>query len=317
MTGSIRRIGIIGVGNVGSAAAFSVIHQGICEELTLVDIKKEKSIGEAIDFADSIGFLSFRTKVKSGELLDLKNCDVILISVAGEPLKPGETRLDLLKGTSAIIKDIIPPLKEAGFNGIYVVATNPCDVITYLTWKLSGLPRNQVIGTGTALDSSRFRKLLSEHLNVDSRSITAYMLGEHGESQFGAWSHVSIGGKPIRDYIEDHKENIEPFNFDDLSEHAKREGWNVFNRKGKTEYGIGNALAFIAKAILNDAYTISPVSAVLEGEYGQNDLAIGVPGILCREGLKQVIELDLDEKEQTLFKNSANVIKDNIASVKL
>ncbi|SFB98600.1 malate dehydrogenase (NAD) [Bacillus sp. OV322] len=317
MKKSVRKIGIIGVGNVGSAAAFSVVHQGICEELTLVDIKEEKAVGEAIDFADSVGFMSSRTKVTSGRLLDLKDHDIILISVAGEPLKPWETRLDLLKGTSAIIKEVIPPLKDAGFEGIYVVATNPCDIITYLTWKLSGLPRNQIIGTGTALDSSRFRKILSEYLHVDPRSITGYTLGEHGDSQFGAWSHVTVGGKPIHEYIKENQNEIEPFDFDEVIEHTKREGWNIFNRKGKTEYGIGNALAFIAKSILNDAYTICPVSVVLDGEYEEKGLAIGVPAVLCRTGLKQVIELKLDEKELALFNYSANVIKENIASVEL
>lgn len=311
----MRKVGIIGVGHVGSAAAYSIIHQGICEELTLVDIKEEKMIADAIDFSDSISFLPWRTKVRHGELLDLQDHDVIIISVAGEQLLPGITRLDVLKSSAEIIKSIIPSLKEAGFNGIYVVATNPCDIITYLTWKLSGLPRNQVFGTGTALDSSRFRKIIGEYLNVDPRSITGYTLGEHGDSQMGAWSHVTVGGKPILQYMEDNQ--IQPFDFDDIVQHTRIEGWNILSRKGNTSYGIGNVLAFMAKSILNDSHSITPVSAVLQGEYGEHDLSIGVPGIVCREGLKQVIELNLDQSEKELFKKSANIIKDNIATLKL
>jgi L-lactate dehydrogenase len=196
MKGQLRKVGILGTGFVGSSTAYSLINQGICDELLLVDIKEEKSIGESLDLTHCMDFLPSKTKIWTGTASDMGHMEIIIIT-AGPPPKENQTRLDTLETSANIMNDTIPKIMASGFNGIFLIATNPVDIITYHVWKLSGLPRHQVIGTGTSIDSSRLKTYLSDILHVDVHSIQGYTMGEHGDSQFAVWSHLTIGGKTI------------------------------------------------------------------------------------------------------------------------
>ncbi|MFX3618790.1 MAG: L-lactate dehydrogenase [Sporolactobacillus sp.] len=309
----VRKVGIVGIGNVGKAAASAIVHESIADELYISDIDSERAKGEAWDFADSIELTSSRTRVVEVPLEGLAVCDVILVSVTERSQIPSQSRLELLKGTAAIAYDIVPKLRNAGFKGIYVIATNPCDIITYLFYKLSGLPKQQVIGTGTALDSMRLRRQISEAIgDIDPRSISAYMMGEHGDSQFAAWSHVTIGGQALDEFEEESSEMLEKVDREQIEEAAKNLGWEIHKRKGNTQFGIGNQLAFFAKSILNDARHTTPASAILEGEYGQSNVSIGVPIVLGRNGVERILKFHLSKKEQKAFGASAELIKSYI-----
>lgn len=310
MSDGVRRVGIVGIGNVGKAAALAVVHENIAEELYISDIDTERAKGEAWDLADGVEATCSRTRVEAVPLEKLAECDVILVSVTERSEIPKTSRLELLKGTSAIAYDIVPKLKKAGFKGIYVIATNPCDIITYLFYRLSGLPKERVIGTGTALDSMRLRRQIAETIGgIDPRSIGAYMIGEHGDSQFAAWSHVHVGGKPFDEYEAEHADRFGKIDRDQVEDKARHFGFEILQRKGNTQFGIGNALAFFAKSILNDARNITAASAVQDGEYGRDGLAIGVPVVLGRGGIEEIIRLNLNEKEMKAFNASADLIK--------
>ncbi|MCL1632704.1 L-lactate dehydrogenase [Sporolactobacillus sp. CPB3-1] len=310
MSEAVRRVGIVGIGNVGKAAASAILHENIADELYISDIDTERAKGEAFDFADSIELTPSRTRVAEVPLAGLAVCDVILVAVTERKKVISDSRLELLKGSAAITYDIVPKLRKAGFKGKYVIATNPCDIITYLFYKLSGLPKNHVIGTGTALDSMRFRRLLSKAIgNVDPRSINAFMVGEHGDSQIAAWSHVTVGGQPLDQFEADNADVFPKINREEVEDAARHFGWEIHKRKGNTQFGIGNELAFFARSILNDARIVTAASVVQNGEYGQHDLAIGVPIVLGRNGVEKIIRYQLSEKEWEGFSASADLIK--------
>lgn len=316
MSEVIRKVGIVGIGNVGKAAASAIVHENVADELYISDIDRERAKGEAWDFADSIELTPSRTRVQAVPLEKLAECDVILVSVTERKKVISSSRLELLKGSAAIAYDIVPKLRKAGFQGIYVIATNPCDIITYLFYKLSGLPRQQVIGTGTALDSMRLRRQISEVIGgIDPRSISAYMIGEHGDSQFAAWSHVTIGGKPFDAYEAENTDRFGKIDRAKVEEAARHFGWEIHQRKGNTQFGIGNQLAFFAQSILNDARSITAASAIQEGEYEREGLSIGVPVVLSRSGIEEIIHLNLNQKERQSFNVSADLIKKYIDQV--
>jgi L-lactate dehydrogenase len=307
---TVRRVGIVGIGNVGIAAASAVVHENIADELYISDIDSERAKGEAWDFADSIELTPSRTRVIDVPLEGLAVCDVILVAVTERSQIPSSSRLELLKGTAAITYDIVPKLRQAGFKGTYVIATNPCDIITYLFYKLSGLPKNHVIGTGTALDSMRLRRQLSDVIGgVDPRSISAFMVGEHGDSQIAAWSHATVGGQPLDQFEEDNFDQFGKIDREQVEDAARHFGWEIHKRKGNTQFGIGNELAFFAKSILNDARVVTAASVIQNGEYGQHDLAIGVPIVLGRNGVEKIVKYRLSKKEQEGFNASAELIK--------
>lgn len=204
---------------------------------------------------------------------------------------------------------------DSGFEGIFIAASNPVDLVTYMVWKMSGLPRSQVLGSGTSIDTSRLKTLISEFLPVDPRSVHGYVLGEHGESQFPAWSHVTVGGKPIKDILLQHPQRFAHLKLDDIALRTKNAGWDIYRRKGSTHYGIGNALAHIVRSILNDDHKVTAVSAVLDGEYGQRGLAVGVPAIISRQGVKEIVELNLTENEKEQFAASCSIIAEAIQRI--
>ena len=293
---------IVGDGAVGSSFAYAMTLQGIANEIGIVDIAKEKTQGDAIDIADATSF-SYPKNVYAAEYSDAKDADLVVIT-AGAPQKPGETRLDLVNKNLKILKTIVDPVVESGFNGIFVVAANPVDILTYGTWKLSGFPKERVIGSGTSLDTARLRKFVGQELNVDPRSIHGYVLGEHGDSEFVAWSHLTIGGLTMAEYQQTHPE-ITDEKLQAINDRVVNSAYEIINLKGATFYGIGTALARIAKALLADEKTVLPLSVYMNGQYGVQDLYVGSPVVVNRNGVQEILEVPLNAAEQEKMNNSA------------
>lgn len=303
------KVAVIGCGLVGSSTAFSLITQGVCDEILMIDINEERAWGEVLDLRDTIKYLDRNVKVKKGTYADCGDADIIVIT-AGAPPKAGQSRLDTLEISAKIMKSIVEPVMASGFDGIFIVVSNPVDMVAYYVYKLSGLPKNQVIGTGTALDTSRLQNFLAEMVNVDPRSVYAYSMGEHGDSQMVPWSTVTIAGKPFNDIISDNKELVGEVDLDEIVKKTVKEGWEIYNRKGTTYFGIASACVGIIKAILYDENKIIPVSTLLEGEYGQNEVFAGVPTILNRNGATDVLEIHMTEEEAHRFQSSVTLIRE-------
>lgn len=306
---SKSKVTIVGCGLVGSTTAFSLITQGICDEVLMIDINKERAYGEMLDLQDSIEYLNRNVKVRTGEYSDCGDVDIIVIT-AGAPPKQGQTRLDTLELSAKICKSIVDPIMKSGFDGIFLVISNPVDIIAHYVYFLSGLPKNQVIGTGTAIDSARLQNMIAQLIKVDPRSVHAYSMGEHGDSQMVPWSTVTVAGKPFYDVIADNKDLVGDVNLDELVYKTTQEGWEILNRKGTTYYGIATACVGIIKAILYDENRIIPVSTFLEGEYGEKGVYAGVPTVLNRNGASDVLEIHMKSEELERFKASVQLIRE-------
>ncbi|ATD54018.1 L-lactate dehydrogenase [Clostridium chauvoei] len=309
-----RKVAIIGTGLVGSSTAFSLITQGVCEEILMIDINEEKALGEVMDLNHCIEYLNRNTKVKRGTYKECGDVDIVVIT-AGAPPKQGQTRLDSLDLSAKIAKSIVDPIMESGFKGHFIIISNPVDIIAYHVYKLSGLPKSHVIGTGTSVDSARLKNFIGDLLNVDPRSVQGYSMGEHGDSQMVPWSHIYVGGKPFNKVIEDNKDRVGDVDLDKLVLDTAKAGWEVYNRKGTTYYAIATSTVAIIKAILNDENKIMPVSTLLDGEYGEANVFTGVPAVLNGTGVKEVVELDLTKEELEKFKNSNNIIREYITKL--
>jgi len=313
MSFSLRKVGIVGVGHVGAHVAYSLAVQGICDELYLCDINKQKVISERQDLLDSVCYLPHRVNVFNCSYEELANCDVIVNSV-GKIDSIGRERLAELQRSVDMIRTFVPVLKKAGFSGIWLNITNPCDIIAHEVWKLSGLDKARVLGTGTGLDTARLKAVLARETGFDHKSITAYQLGEHGNSQFTAWSAVSFGGKPLAQ-IE--KENPDKFRLDRqaLSAEVAHAGWVTFDGKGATEYGIASTAARMISSIFHDEKQIFPASTLIDGHYEESDTFVSVPCILGKNGIEGIIDLKLDPDEKKEFHRTCNVMKENIAKI--
>lgn len=314
MEKKFRKVAIVGSGLVGTACAYSMINQSISEEIMMIDRTYDRAVAHALDLSHCMDFTSTRTKVVAGRLEDCRDVDVVVLTAGANP-KPGQTRLDVLGDAEKITRDIVSRLVDGGFDGIFVVAANPVDIVTYIVRQMSGFLRNRVIGTGTSIDSARLKTLLSEVFSIDPRSVNGYVLGEHGDSQFVAWSHVTIGGKPLLHILDQHKERFRHVDLDEIAKKTKDAGWEIFTRKGNTQFGIGNALSFIVRSILNDEHKIIAVSAVLDGEYGQSGVCAGVPAIIGGGGIVEILELNLAEEERHKFEHSCGMLKSAIQSL--
>lgn len=309
-----RCVVVVGTGFVGTSIAYSMINQGITNELVLIDVNKEKAQGEALDLLDGVAWGSQNVNVWSGDYSDCKEADIVVIT-AGANQKPGQTRLELVDINAKIMKSIVTEIMASGFDGSLVIASNPVDVLTYIAWQTSGLPKNRVIGTGTTLDTTRFRKELALRLHLDPRSVHGYIIGEHGDSEVAVWSHTTVGAKPILEYIVNNKH----LNVDDLegiADKVKNAAYEIIDRKKATYYGIGMSTARIVKAILNNENAILPVSAYLNGEFGEEDIFTGVPAVVNQEGVREIIELRLDPKEKIQFAKSVAQLREVLATVK-
>ncbi|PWW08530.1 malate dehydrogenase (NAD) [Paenibacillus cellulosilyticus] len=311
-----RKVAIIGVGHVGASCAYALINQSICDEIMLVGRTPERAYAQALDLSHCMDFTYTRTKIYTGSWDDCGDADIIILCAGGYP-KSGSNRLDLLDSAFELYQEIVPRIMASGFDGLFIAAANPVDIVTQMVWKLSGLPRERVIGTGTSIDTSRLKTLIAEFLPVDPRSVCGYVLGEHGESQFPAWSHVSVGGKPILDILSQHPQRFSLLKLDDIEAKTRNAGWEIYQHKGSTHYGIANAIAHIVRSILNDDYNITAVSAILEGEYGERDVCTGVPAILTRRGIAELVELNLTSQEQARFAHSCAVLRSASAHLAL
>jgi L-lactate dehydrogenase len=301
-----NKIALIGTGFVGSSYAFALLNQGIANELVLIDMNNEKADGDARDLNHGLAFAS-PMKIHAGDYNDCKEADIVVIT-AGTNQKRGETRLDLVGKNIKIFKGIVEQVMDSGFDGIFLVATNPVDILTYATWKFSGLPKERVIGSGTILDTARLRYLVGEHFDIDTRNIHAYIMGEHGDTEFPVWSHTTIGASHISELIDMNNDEVQK-DLNDIFVNVKDAAYQIIERKGATYYGIAMGLARITKAIFNDENSILTVSALLESEYDQKDIYIGVPAIINREGIRKVVELPLNENEKSRFNHSAQTLK--------
>lgn len=306
------RVVLIGAGDVGVAYAYALINQGLVHELSIIDINEQKVTGEVMDLNHGVVWAPTPTRVTVGAYADCADADLVVIT-AGAAQHPGETRLDLVDRNIAIFRTIISQVMETGFSGRFLIATNPVDVMTYATWKFSGLPSERVIGSGTVLDSARLRFMLGELYNVSPASVHASIIGEHGDSELPALSSANIAGAPLaRDLEEGKREEIERI-FND----TRTAAYKIIDAKGSTSYGIGMALARITRAILRDEYAALPVSTMLNGQYGIDDLFIGVPAIVGRSGIKQVVELELSNSERKALAKSAQTLAEVIDSTGL
>ena len=313
MRDKVNRVVLIGTGLVGSSYAFALLNQGVTEELVLIDLNKEKSEGDAMDLNHGLAFAPSRTKIWFGDYTDCKNADLVVIS-AGVNQKPGETRLDLVEKNTRIFKGIVDEIMKNEFNGIFLVATNPVDILTYVVWKHSGFPKERVIGSGTILDTARFRFLLGEYFNVDARNVHAYIIGEHGDTELPVWSYANIAGKPISDWSKK-KKGFQQKDLDDLFNNVKDAAYHIIERKGATHYGIAMGLVRLTRAILHNENSVLTVSAYLDGEYGHKDIYIGVPAIVNRSGIREIVEIDINEEERKKLAHSVEVLKQTMKPV--
>lgn len=299
---------IIGCGFVGSASAFSLMQSAIFRELVLIDANKERAEGEALDISHGIPF-SRPMKIYAGDYDDISDAGIIIIT-AGANQQPGETRLDLVKKNIAIFQKIIPEISKRDFKGILLIVANPVDILTYAAIKLSGLPENRVIGSGTVLDTARLKCEIGDHLNVDNRSVHAYIIGEHGDSEIAAWSSANISGIPLNDFCEmrghfDHKRATEKIAAD-----VRNSAYEIISRKKATNYGIAMSVKRICEAIVRDEKSILPISAMMHGEYGIQDIVLSMPCIVGKNGFETHVPISLNKEEVEKLYKSARILKD-------
>lgn len=303
-----RKIAVIGCGFVGSATAFALMQSGLCSEIVLLDVDKEKAEGEAMDITHGTPFAG-RIKIYAGDYEDIMDAAIIVIT-AGANQKDGETRLDLVKKNKKIFEGIIPQISGRNYEGILLIVANPVDILTYTALKLSGFEENRVIGSGTVLDSARFRYLLGEHLDVDSRSVQAFIIGEHGDSEIAAWSSVNVSGIPVNDFCEmrghyDHEDAMKA-----IANDVKESAYKIIEKKQATYYGIAMSVKRICEVILKDEKAILPVSTMMHGAHGIKDIVLSMPAIVGKNGIETLVPIELDKDEEKELQKSAQILKE-------
>ncbi len=309
-----RKIALVGCGMVGMSFAYAMLNQNICNELVLIDINKERTKGEAMDLSQGLPFAPTSMTIYSGDYSDCSNADVVVIC-AGAPQLPNETRRDLLQKNYKVFKSIVNPIVESGFDGVFLVASNPVDIMTQLVYELSGFPSGRVLGSGTSLDSARLRHSMSDYFKVNPRNVHAYVIGEHGDSEFVAWSQASVSVKRLDEMVPLYANLYD--DMDKIAVEVRDSAYEIINAKGATYYAIGMVLARLTRAILFDENSIFSVSAYLKGEYGEKGIYIGVPSIVNRCGVRQVVEMKLSDEEQEMFKRSCDVLRQMLREIEL
>lgn len=305
----LKKVVLVGTGFVGMSMAYSMLNTGGVDELVLVDVDKEKTIGEAMDLSHGLPYAQSKMKIKAGDYIDCKDADVVVIT-AGAAQKEGQTRLELTAINTKITKSITEQVMASGFDGIIVVAGNPVDLMAYVAYKVSGLPANRVIGSGTILDTARLRYAIGEYLNISSANIHAYILGEHGDTSFVPWMNAYIGTKSLMEYVVEHKENMDELHKIYIG--VQQAAYEIISRKKATYYGIGLSLNRLVQAILNDEDSIFTVSVYQQGEYIEEDLYIGVPAVINRNGIREIINLNLNNNDKKKFLHSCSTLKEII-----
>ncbi|HCA33922.1 MAG TPA: L-lactate dehydrogenase [Lachnospiraceae bacterium] len=303
------KVVICGVGNVGATTAYTIVNQGLCEQLVLIDVRKDKAYAEALDMSHAIHFMNRNMHVWSGDYSDCSDADVVIITASAPMPKDSHDRLEMLRPSLHIVKDIVQSVMASGFSGIFVVISNPVDIMSYFTWKVSGLPRNQVIGSGTNLDSARLAYELGSMYDLDSKSVQAYVLGEHGDSEVISWGTAIIGGKNIDNVLVDNADRTKDMTKEALRRQTVEAGWEIFNRKGNTSYGIAASVTAIVKSIMFNENAIYPVSVCMNGEYGIKDVFISMPTIIDSNGAREIVGIHLKDDELAALKKSAELMK--------
>lgn len=303
-----RKVVIIGTGFVGMSYAYAMLNQNACDEMVLIDIDKKRAMGEAMDLNHGLAFSGSNMNIYAGDYKDCSDADIAVIC-AGVAQKSGESRTDLLKRNTEVFKSIITPIVESGFSGIFLIATNPVDIMTRITQKLSGFDSSRVFGTGTTLDTARLRYLLGDYFNIDPRNVHAYVMGEHGDSEFVPWSQAMITTKPVLDICEHSdgrycREEMEKLGID-----VRDAAQKIIEAKKATYYGIGMSMTRITRAIFGNENSVLTVSAMLKGEYGQKDIYIGVPAVVNRNGVRDVVRLTLTKTELNQFAESCDKLR--------
>lgn len=302
-----RKVGIVGCGFVGSATAFALMQSGLFSEMVLLDVDEDKAEGEALDIVHGMPFVG-AVDISVGEYTDLADAGIIIVT-AGANQKPGETRLDLVKKNVGIFKTIIPQIAKLDFGGVLLIVSNPVDILSLVAWKLSGLPKERVLGSGTVLDTSRLKVQIGQHLDVDSRSVHAYIIGEHGDSEIAAFSCANISGIPLEDFCEFKGHSHHDDEMEEIAENVKNIAYEIIEKKDATYYGIAMAVRRICEAIARNEKSILPVSRLVEGEYGISDIYLSLPAVVGASGIVTKIPIPLDEEEKEMLKKSADTLK--------
>ena len=310
-----RKAAIIGCGFVGSASAFALMQSGLFSELVLIDANHDKAEGEGIDIGHGLA-LAGQMKIYAGDYDDIVDAAVIIVT-AGAAQKPGETRLDLVNKNVNIFKSIIPEIAKRNYKGILLIVANPVDILTYTAVKLSGLPENRVIGSGTVLDTARLKYALGEHLEVDSRSVHSFIIGEHGDSEIVAWSSTNVSGIPVNDFCElrghfNHEEAMHR-----IADDVKNSAYDIIEKKGATYYGIAMSVKRICECIMRDEKSILPISSMMHGEYGISDICLSMPTVVGREGVETRVPIQLNEQEESALSASAEQLSKVAAQLDL
>ena len=303
-----RKAAVIGCGFVGSATAFTLMQSRLFSELVLLDVNMEKADGEAKDIAHGIPFAG-QMKIYAGTYDDAADAAIIIIT-AGANQKPGETRLDLVQKNTAIYQSIIPEIVKRDFGGILLIVSNPVDILTYVALKLSGLPENRVLGSGTVLDTARLKYALGEHLGVDSRSVHSFIIGEHGDSEIAAWSSTNVSGIPLNDFCEMRGHFTHDAAMDAIAEKVKNSAYEIISKKQATYYGIAMSVKRICECIVRNERSILPVSAMMHGEYGIEDITLSMPAIVGIGGVETHVPIALSEEEAEKLVESAKKLKE-------
>lgn len=304
----MSRIVILGAGHVGAVCAMNLAYSSICREIVLIDVDTEKAKAQAKDVADATAFLPRQTVVRAGDYSDLDDAD-ILVNATGISRRPGQTRLDMLEFSVNIMDEVTEHMKQTQFQGIIISISNPCDVIAQYFRRHYSYPAEKIFGTGTSLDTARLRRTISELTGVDMKSVTCYALGEHGDSSVVPLSQIRIGGEKLKKLQKENPERFGGISRALLEERTHQIGMEIVTGKGSTEFGIGAAVADLCKAVLYDEHRVLPVSAVLHGEYGQEDIMVGVPAMIGRNGVEMVLKLPLTEEEQADFETSCAIVR--------
>jgi L-lactate dehydrogenase len=307
------KVGLVGTGMVGSSFAYALMQRGLANELVLVDKDHARAEGEAMDLNHGLPFVR-PMRISAGSYAQLVGCEVVVIT-AGANQRPGETRLDLLQRNAAVFREIVPQVVAASPQGIIVIATNPVDILTTISSEISGLPAGRVLGSGTILDTARFRYLLGEYYGVDSRSVHAYIVGEHGDTELALWSLANIAGVRLRDFVGTNGKGYDQAAMDAVFEQTRTAAYEIIKRKHATYYAIGLGLLTIVEVILRDQRTVLTVSTLPGGQYGVEGIAIGLPTIIGRRGVEAVLDLPIGDDERAALQNSAQTLKERLAQI--
>ncbi|MDR2826410.1 MAG: L-lactate dehydrogenase [Deltaproteobacteria bacterium] len=307
-----KKVVIIGAGHVGSHAGYALVMQGLVSHIVYIDVDGAKARAQALDLEDAVSYLRHRVHISAGDYSDAKDADLLIVAAGPLPdLSKGETRMDSLKKTVSIVKEVVEHIRASGFSGIILNISNPADVVTNYIQRRLDYPAHKVLSTSTMLDSARLRRALSEKLSIDPRSFCVYVLGEHGESQMVAWSAATVAGKSLSVYLKEHANIFGNLDLVALAKEARGGGWTILEGKGSTEFGIGASIAEVTRAIFWDERRVLPVATLLRGEYGQQDVFASVPAIVGIDGVSEIIELSLNSEEQKAFAASCKTMKDN------